>query len=44
MMYETTVVVCAEIITKLSTQSEHDVEFLNFKPGGSYRNRLALNG
>ena len=27
--------VCAEIRTKHSTQSEHHVEFLNVKPGGS---------
>jgi hypothetical protein len=35
MMYKTEVAVCAEIHTKHSTQSEHRVEFLNFKPGGT---------
>jgi len=30
---------CPEIRTKHSTQSEQHVEFLNFKPGGTYRKR-----
>jgi hypothetical protein len=30
---------CTQIRTKHSTQSEHQVEFLNVKPGGKYRNR-----
>jgi hypothetical protein len=38
MMYKAKVAVCSEIRTKPLTQSEHDVEFLNFKPGGTYRN------
>jgi len=29
------VAVCSEIRTKQSTQSEHHVEFLNVKPGGT---------
>jgi len=29
MMYKATVALCSEIRTKHSTQSEHDVEFLN---------------
>jgi len=33
-MYRAKVAVCSEIRTKHSTQSEHDVEFLNVKPGG----------
>ena len=32
MMYRAKVAVCPEIHTKHSTQSEHHVEFLNFKP------------
>ena len=35
MMYEAKVTVCSEIRTKHSTQSEHLVEFLNFKTGGT---------
>ena len=35
MMYKARVTVCAEIRTKLSMQSEHRVEFLNVKPGGT---------
>jgi hypothetical protein len=31
-MYKAKVVVCSDIRTKHSTQSEHHVEFLNFKP------------
>jgi len=38
MTYKAKVAVCSEIRTKHSTQSEHHVEFLNFKPGGIYRN------
>ena len=34
MMYTAKVTVCSEIYTKNSTQSEHQVEFLNVKPGG----------
>jgi len=39
MMYTAKAAVCSEIRTKHSTQSEHRVEFLNVKPGGTYRNR-----
>ena len=35
MMYKATVAVCSEIRTKHSTQSEHHVELLNVKPGGT---------
>jgi hypothetical protein len=35
MMYKAKVVVCSEIRTKYSTQSENKVEFLNVKPGGT---------
>ena len=35
MMYKEKVAVCSEILTKHPTQSEHHVEFLNFKPGGT---------
>ena len=34
MLYKAKVAVCSDIRTKHSTQSEHHVEFLNFKPGG----------
>jgi len=34
-MYTAKVAVCSEICTKHSTQSEHYVEFFNFKPGGT---------
>jgi hypothetical protein len=44
MMYKATVAVCSEIRTKYSTQSENCVEFLNAKPGGTYRNCYALKG
>jgi hypothetical protein len=37
MMYKAKVAVCSVIPTKHSTQSEHHVEFLNIKPGGTYR-------
>jgi hypothetical protein len=39
MMCKAKVVVCSEIRTKHSKQSEHHVEFLNVKPGGKQRNR-----
>jgi hypothetical protein len=39
MMYKAKAAVCSEICTKHSTQSEHRVEFLNVKTGGTYRNR-----
>jgi len=35
MKYKTKVAVCSEIRIKQSTQSVHDVEFFNFKPGGT---------
>jgi len=35
MTYKAKVVVYSEIRTKHSTQSEHHVEFLNIKPGGT---------
>ena len=35
MMFKTKVALCAEIPTKHSTPSEHHVEFLNNKPGGT---------
>jgi hypothetical protein len=35
MMYKTEVAVGSEIRTKHSTQSEHHVEFLDAKPGGT---------
>jgi hypothetical protein len=35
MMYTAKAAVCSENGTKHSTQSEHHVEFLNFKPGGT---------
>jgi len=34
-MYEAKVAVCSETRTKHSKQSEHHVEFLNVKPGGT---------
>jgi hypothetical protein len=34
-MYEAKAVVYSEIRTKHSTHSEHHVEFLNVKPGGT---------
>jgi hypothetical protein len=36
-MYKAKVAVCSEIRTKHSTQSEHQVEFLNVKPLGFKR-------
>jgi hypothetical protein len=35
MTYTAKVAFCSEIPTKHSTQSEHHVEFLNVKPGGT---------
>jgi hypothetical protein len=35
MMYKAKVTVCSETRTKHSTQSEHNVEFLSVKPGGT---------
>jgi len=35
MLYKAKVAVCCEIHTKHSTQSEHQVEILNVKPGGT---------
>jgi len=37
MMYKAKVAVCFEIRTKHPLQSEHHVEYLNGKPGGTYR-------
>ena len=39
MTYTAKAVVCSEIRTKYSTQSEHHVEFLKAKPGGTQRNQ-----
>ena len=39
MLYKAEVAVRSDIRTKRSTQSERRVEFLNVKPGGTYRNR-----
>ena len=39
MLYKAEVAVRSDIRTKHSTQSERYVEFLNIKPGGTYRNR-----
>jgi len=33
-MYKEKVAVCSDIRTKHPTQSEHNVEFFNIKPGG----------
>jgi len=35
MIYKAKAAFCSEIRTKHSTQSEHHVEFLNIKPGGT---------
>jgi hypothetical protein len=35
MMYTANVAACPKIRTKRSTQSEHQVELLNVKPGGT---------
>ena len=42
MMYKAKVAVCSDIRTKHSTQSEGHVEFLNVKPGGTYRTARLL--
>ena len=34
-MYKAKVAVCSDIRTKNWTQSEHHVQFLNVKPGGT---------
>jgi len=34
-MYKTKFALCSETCTQQSTQSEHHVEFLNVKPGGT---------
>ena len=39
MLYKAKVAICSDIRTKHSTQSEHHVEFLNVKLGGTERNR-----
>ena len=39
MLYKAKVVVRSDIRTKHSTQSGHNVEFLNVKLGGTERNR-----
>jgi hypothetical protein len=44
MTFKAEVAVSSEIRTKHSTQSEHQVEFFNFKPGFTQRNRQALKG
>ena len=41
MMYKAKVVVCSDIRTKHSTQSEHHVEFLNVKPWWYVKKPLA---
>ena len=35
MMYKANVAVCSQIRSKHSTQSQHHVELLNVKPGGT---------
>ena len=35
MLYKAIVAVCSDISIKHSSQSEHHVEFLNVKPGGT---------
>jgi len=35
MMYKAKFIICSEILTKRSTQSEHHIEFLNVKSGGT---------
>ena len=44
MMYKAKVAVCSDIRTKHSSQSDHHVEFFNFEPGDTERNRWALKG
>ena len=38
MMYKPKAAFCSEIRTEHWTQSEHNVEILNVKPGGTKRN------
>jgi hypothetical protein len=44
MTYKARVALCSEIRTKHSTKSEHHVEFLNIKAGGTLTNHKALKG
>ena len=44
MMCKTKVTVCSDIRTKLSTQSEHHVEFLNIKPWWYVKKPLGFKG
>jgi len=44
MTYKAKITVYFEICSKHSTQSEHNVEFLNIKPGDMSGNRWALKG
>ena len=39
MLYKAEVAVCSDIHTKHPTQSEHHVEFLSVKTGGTEKNR-----
>jgi len=38
MVYTAKIALCPEIRTRHTTQSERQVEFLNVKPGHTYRN------
>jgi hypothetical protein len=42
MTYTAKVAVYSDIRTKHSTQSEHHVEILNFKPGGRFKKTLGF--
>jgi len=42
MLYTAKVAVCSQIRTKHSTQSEHNVELLNVKPGGTVKKPLVF--
>ena len=44
MTYTAKAAVCSEIRRNHLTPSEHIVDFLNCKPGCTYRNRYALKG
>jgi hypothetical protein len=44
MMYKAKVAVCSDIRTKHPTRNERNIEFLNVKSCGTYRNRQALKG
>jgi hypothetical protein len=44
MLCKAKVAVCSEIRTKHSTQSEHNVEFFNIKPGCTERKLYVLEG